>query len=80
MSLGTVSTEVHTGVQAGRPFSGSVAEVARALEVNSNEDRRGPDHDRTGRMIAAYRMAEQGWTAEEAKKEMEAYGFRSAIA
>lgn len=31
--------------------------------------------DRTGMMIAAYRMAEQGWTAEEAKKEMEAYGF-----
>jgi protein tyrosine/serine phosphatase len=32
-------------------------------------------HDRTGMMIAAYRMAEQGWTAKEAKKEMEAYGF-----
>jgi tyrosine-protein phosphatase SIW14 len=32
-------------------------------------------HDRTGMMIAAYRMAEQGWTAEEARKEMEAYGF-----
>jgi tyrosine-protein phosphatase SIW14 len=30
--------------------------------------------DRTGMMIAAYRMAEQGWTAEEARKEMEAYG------
>jgi tyrosine-protein phosphatase SIW14 len=30
--------------------------------------------DRTGMDIAAYRMAEQGWTAEEAKKEMEAYG------
>lgn len=33
--------------------------------------------DRTGMMIAAYRMAEEGWTAEEAKKEMEAYGFTS---
>jgi tyrosine-protein phosphatase SIW14 len=31
--------------------------------------------DRAGMTIAAYRMAEQGWTAEEAKKEMEAYGF-----
>jgi tyrosine-protein phosphatase SIW14 len=31
--------------------------------------------DRTGMMIAAYRMAEQGWTAEEARKEMVAYGF-----
>jgi len=30
--------------------------------------------DRTGMMIAAYRMAEQGWTPEEARKEMEAYG------
>jgi tyrosine-protein phosphatase SIW14 len=31
--------------------------------------------DRTGMSIAAYRMAEQGWTAEEAKREMEAFGF-----
>lgn len=30
--------------------------------------------DRTGMDIAAYRMVEQGWTAEEARKEMEAYG------
>jgi hypothetical protein len=32
--------------------------------------------------IAAYRIAEQGWTAEEARKEMEAYGvnwFHKAI-
>lgn len=33
--------------------------------------------DRTGMMIAAYRMAEQGWTAKEAMKEMESYGFTS---
>jgi len=33
--------------------------------------------DRTGMMIAAYRMAKEGWTAEEAMKEMEAYGFTS---
>ncbi len=31
--------------------------------------------DRAGMMIAAYRMAEQGWTAEEAMKEMKADGF-----
>jgi protein tyrosine phosphatase (PTP) superfamily phosphohydrolase (DUF442 family) len=31
--------------------------------------------DRTGMEIAAYRMAEQGWSAEEAKQEMEAFGF-----
>jgi tyrosine-protein phosphatase SIW14 len=30
--------------------------------------------DRTGMEIAAYRMAEQGWTAEEARKEMEVFG------
>jgi tyrosine-protein phosphatase SIW14 len=34
--------------------------------------------DRTGMMIAAYRMVEEGWTAEEAMKEMEAYGFTSS--
>jgi tyrosine-protein phosphatase SIW14 len=31
--------------------------------------------DRTGMMVAAYRMAEQNWTATEARKEMEAFGF-----
>ena len=31
--------------------------------------------DRTGMEIAAYRMAEQGWTSQEARKEMEAFGF-----
>ncbi len=31
--------------------------------------------DRTGMMIAAYRMAEEGWTAAEARKEMEKFGF-----
>jgi protein tyrosine/serine phosphatase len=30
--------------------------------------------DRTGMDIAAYRMAEQGWTAEEAREEMEVFG------
>lgn len=30
--------------------------------------------DRTGMDIAAYRMIEQGWTPEEAKKEMEVFG------
>ena len=31
--------------------------------------------DRTGMMIAALRMAKQNWTAAEAKKEMQSYGF-----
>jgi len=34
--------------------------------------------DRAGMTIAAYRMAEQGWTAKEAMQEMEAYGFSSS--
>lgn len=32
--------------------------------------------DRTGMAIASYRMAEEGWSAEEAMKEMELFGFR----
>jgi len=31
--------------------------------------------DRTGMMVAAYRMAEEGWTAEEAMVEMKSFGF-----
>ncbi len=34
--------------------------------------------DRTGMMIAALRMTEQHWTAVEARKEMQAYGFSFA--
>jgi tyrosine-protein phosphatase SIW14 len=32
--------------------------------------------DRTGMAIAAYRMADEGWSAEEALKEMRAFGFK----
>ncbi|MBZ5654802.1 MAG: dual specificity protein phosphatase family protein [Acidobacteriia bacterium] len=31
--------------------------------------------DRTGMMVAAYRMAAQGWTADEAMREMHQFGF-----
>lgn len=31
--------------------------------------------DRTGMMVAAYRMAAQGWTADEAMQEMQQFGF-----
>ena len=34
--------------------------------------------DRTGLMIATYRMAEEGWSAEKAEKEMETFGFSFA--
>jgi hypothetical protein len=33
--------------------------------------------DRTGMMVAAYRMAAQGWTADEAMQEMHLFGFSS---
>jgi tyrosine-protein phosphatase SIW14 len=32
-------------------------------------------NDRTGMMIAAYRMGLEGWTAEEAMKEMQSFGY-----
>jgi protein-tyrosine phosphatase len=34
--------------------------------------------DRTGMMVAAYRMAEEGWTAGEAMNEMRSFGFTRA--
>ena len=33
--------------------------------------------DRTGCAIGAYRIAKQGWTAEQAIQEMERYGFKT---
>jgi protein tyrosine phosphatase (PTP) superfamily phosphohydrolase (DUF442 family) len=35
--------------------------------------------DRTGMMIAAYRMAVEGWTPEEARKEMQQFGFHRLV-
>jgi len=35
--------------------------------------------DRTGMMIAAYRIAVEGWTAKEAREEMEQYGFHHLV-
>lgn len=35
--------------------------------------------DRTGMMIAAYRMAIEGWTTEEARNEMEKFGFHRMV-
>ena len=34
--------------------------------------------DRTGMMVAAYRIAEEGWTADEAMNEMRTFGFSRA--
>jgi hypothetical protein len=35
--------------------------------------------DRTGMMIAAYRMADEGWTPGEAREEMEKFGFHRFV-
>jgi len=35
--------------------------------------------DRTGMMIAAYRMAAESWTADEARKEMQQFGFNHTL-
>jgi tyrosine-protein phosphatase SIW14 len=35
--------------------------------------------DRTGMMIATYRMAVEGWTAEEARREMNQYGYKPMV-
>ena len=35
--------------------------------------------DRTGMMIAAYRMSVEGWTAAEALKEMDEFGFHHVV-
>jgi protein tyrosine phosphatase (PTP) superfamily phosphohydrolase (DUF442 family) len=57
---------------------------ARFLKlVRENPDKRIFVHcrlgdDRTGMMIAAYRMAAQGWTADEAMNEMRRFGFAGA--
>lgn len=34
--------------------------------------------DRTGMMVAAYRIAEEGWTADEAMNEMKSFGFTAS--
>lgn len=34
--------------------------------------------DRTGMMVASYRMAEEGWTAKEAMAEMKSFGFTTS--
>lgn len=58
--------------------------TARFLTVlRENHDKRIFVHcfygtDRTGMMIAAFRITEQSWTAAEARKEMQVYGFSYA--
>jgi protein tyrosine phosphatase (PTP) superfamily phosphohydrolase (DUF442 family) len=62
------------------PKDRQVAEFLRVVRANADKKifvhcRLGVD--RTGLMIASYRMAEQGWTAARAHREMAAFGFDS---
>jgi len=64
--------------QCGHPDNETTARFLTLLR--ENPDKRIFVHcyygtDRTGMMIAALRMTKQNWTAAEAKKEMQAYGF-----
>lgn len=62
------------------PNNDVIARFLKLLQENPNKKvfvhcRLG--EDRTGMMVAAYRMAAQGWTAEEAMNEMQQFGFSS---
>jgi protein tyrosine phosphatase (PTP) superfamily phosphohydrolase (DUF442 family) len=63
------------------PNDAVIAKFLKLLRENPNQKvfvhcRLGDD--RTGMMIAAYRMAAQGWTADEAMREMRKFGFSTA--
>jgi tyrosine-protein phosphatase SIW14 len=62
------------------PKDETYAKFLKAIEENSGKKvfvhcRLGDD--RTGMAVAAYRMADEGWSADEAMKEMKAFGFTS---
>jgi len=61
----------------------SVAQIVQFLELlRANPDKKVFVHcergaERTGVMVATYRMSRQHWTAEQALNEMELFGFRA---
>ncbi len=62
------------------PFPNDDIFVKFLKQVRDNPDKKIFVHcrlgdDRTGMMVAAYRMAEQGWSADEAMYEMQQFGF-----
>lgn len=74
MGMQYVSIPSHCSFPRDEPF-------ARFLKViEENPGKRIFVHcrlgdDRTGMAVAAYRMADEGWSADEAMKEMQAFGF-----
>lgn len=72
---------VPMGWYCSRPHDNTFAEFLTLLRDNPGKKvfvhcRVGDD--RTGMMIASYRMAEEGWSAEKAEKEMKNFGFNFA--
>jgi tyrosine-protein phosphatase SIW14 len=66
--------------ECGKPKDDDFAKFLTVLRDNADKKIFVHCHmgvDRTGMMIAAYRMNEQGWTAAEALREMRAFGFSS---
>jgi len=62
------------------PFPGDEPWAKFLRVVRDNPDKKLFVHcrlgdDRTGMAVAAYRMAEQGWSADEAMNEMQTFGF-----
>lgn len=60
------------------PANSLVAQFLQVLRKNPEKKIFGHCHagvDRTGLMIAAHRMTEQGWTPEQAQEEMKDFGF-----
>jgi len=89
MRSGPHKTEEETVTQRGMRYV-SLPSVCYSLKddtfaqfltlVRDNPDKRIFVHcqlgaDRTGMAVASYRMAEQGWSADDAMKEMQAFGF-----
>jgi tyrosine-protein phosphatase SIW14 len=76
MRMQYVSIPAHCPFPRDEPF----ARFLKVIEENPGKKifvhcRLGDD--RTGMAVAAYRMADEGWSADEAMKEMKAFGFSS---
>jgi len=67
--------------QCYHPNDAAMADFLTVLRENPNEKifvHCELGTDRTGMSIAAYRMSMQGWSADEAMKEMQVFGFTSS--
>jgi protein tyrosine/serine phosphatase len=80
---GTGLRYVHIHCQAWHPEEEDVVKFLSVLKDPANQ----PvfvhceyGADRTGMMVAAYRIVEQGWSPEEAVKELRPFGFHEVFA